>query len=148
MQWLPPENPGPLPPLSLYEIIATPHLAMYYYNDHDVIDQSNSDDSIPVDPKQRTSNLQGQNQHQISFLDTANRSLARGFDPNSTCIEVVCERRSMRIDASFTMVNVSGLVPALSYELVVLALSNGTNLISRPSDAVSITTRHSGNDAN
>ena len=100
--------------------------------------------------KQRTSSLEdGQNQHQKLFSDDhtsdfVNRSLARGFDTNTTCIEVMCERLTVRIDASFTMVNVSGLVPALSYELVVHALSNGTNLISRPSDAVPITTQHSG----
>ena len=120
-----------------------------HYNDHDAIDQSNSDDSIPIDTKQRTSSHEGQNQHQKLFFedhdnDFANRSLARGFDPNTTCIEVGCERLTVRIDASFTVVNVSGLVPALSYELVVHALSNGSNLISRPSDAVSITTQHSG----
>ena len=148
LEWLPPGNVGPLPPLSFYEIVATPHLVMY----HDVINQSNSDDSIPVGTKQTTSRpgLEGRNQRQeLLFSDDhsnaiGNRSLSRGFDPNTTCIEVLCEVLTMRVDASSTVVNVTGLVPALGYELVVHALSSGTSLISRPSDAVSITTKHSG----
>lgn len=149
LEWLPPGNVGPLPPLSFYEIVATPHLVMY----HDVINQSNSDDSIPVGTKRTTSRpgLEGRNQHrEFLFSDDhnnnaiANRSLSRGFDPNTTCIEVLCEVLTMRVDASSTVVNVTGLVPALEYELVVHALSSGTSLISRPSDAVSVTTKHSG----
>ena len=148
LEWLPPGNVGPLPPLSFYEIVATPHLVMY----HDVINQSNSDDSIPVGTKRTTSRpgLEGRNQRQeLLFSDDhsnaiGNRSLSRGFDPNTTCIEVLCEVLTMRVDASSTVVNVTGLVPALGYELVVHALSSGTSLISRPSDAVSVTTKHSG----
>jgi hypothetical protein len=150
VQWLPPDDVGPLPPLSLYEIVATPHLAMYYSDEDDVFEKSNSDDSIPVGTRKwGTSSPEGEHQHQKLFSDDhsngfANRSLARGFDPNTTCIEVTCERRTVRVDASLTTVNVTGLVPALNYELVVHALSNGTNLVSGPSDAVSVTTQHYG----
>ena len=123
MQWLPPDNVGPLPPLSFYKIVATPHLVMYY-NDHDVIDQSDSDDSVPVGTKQTTSSLglEGRNRHQELLLSDdhnnafANRSLAWGFDPNTTCIEVMCEVLSERIDASFTVVNVSVPVSCPSNE--------------------------------
>ena len=106
----------------------------------------NSDDSIPVS---RTSSLEGQSRYQKSSLGDHNnsfatQSLARGFNPNTTCIEFMCERITVRIDARLTIFNLSGLVPALSYELAVHSLSNGTNLISRPSNAVSITTKHSG----
>lgn len=129
MQWLPPENVGPLPPLSFYEIIATPRLD----SEHVVIGQSKSDDSIPVSTSSRTSSV------------FANRSPAQGFDSNTTCIEVTCERVTTRIDATLTTLNLSGLVPALRYELVVHALSNGTSLISRPSDVISVVTQHFGN---
>ena len=149
VQWLPPDNVGPLPPLSLYEIVATPHLAMYYSNDDDddIIEQSDSDDSIPVGTnKKGMSTPEGQQKifsddHSNGF---ANRSLVQGVDPNTTCVEVMCERLTTRVDASLNVVNMSGLVPALRYDVVVHALSNGTNLISRPSRAVSITTQHSG----
>ncbi|MCG8620774.1 MAG: hypothetical protein MJE68_02080 [Proteobacteria bacterium] len=148
LQWLPPDNVGPLPPLSLYKIVATPHLAMYYNNDDDdVTEQSNSDDSIPTSTnKKGTPTPEG---HKKIFSDDhssgfTNRSLVQGVDPNTTCVEVNCDRLTMTADASLTVVNVTGLVPALGYEVVVHALSNGTNLISRPSRAVSITTQHSG----
>ena len=140
IKWLPPENVGPLPPLSFYEIVATPQLRMYY-SEHDV---TNSNDSIPVS---RTSIELSQ--HQKSSLGDYNNSfaaysLARGLNPNTTCIEFMCERITVRIDAKLTIFNLSGLIPALSYELAVHSLSNGANLISRPSAAVSITTKHSG----
>ena len=121
---------------------------MYYNNDDDdVTGQSDSDDSIPAGTsKKGTSTPEG---NQKVFSDDhssgfANRSLVQGVDPNTTCVEVKCDRLIMTVDASLTVVNVTGLVPALGYEVVVHALSNGTNLISGPSRAVSITTQRSG----
>ena len=120
-----------------------------YYNsdDDDVTEQSNSDDSIPAGTSKKGTSTPKGNQkvfsddHSSGF---ANRSLVQGVDPNTTCVEVKCDRLTMTVDASLTVVNVTGLVPALRYEVVVHALSNGTNLISGPSRAVSITTQHSG----
>ena len=149
LQWLPPDNIDPLHPLSLYKVVATPHLAMYYNNDDDddVTGHSDSDDSIPAGTsKKGTSTPEG---HQKVFSDDhssgfAKRSLVQGVDPNTTCVEVECDRLTITVDASLTVVNMTGLVPALGYEVVVHALSNGTNLISRPSHAVFITTQPSG----
>ena len=66
--------------LSFYEIVATPHLVMYY-KDHDVIDQSDSDDSVLVGTKQTTSSLglEGRNRRQELLLsDDHNNAFATG----------------------------------------------------------------------
>ena len=149
MQWspVPPENVSrPLLPLSLYQIVATPLLDIVYYraSEHDIIGQSNSDDSVPISSSRRMSRMEEQNQDQEFFLDDKFANLSKGFDPNTTCVEVMCERILVRIDAKFTTFNLSGLIPALGYEVVIHSLSNGTNLISGPSDPVSVTTQHFG----
>ena len=132
VQWLPPDNVGPLPPLSFYEVVATP-LLMSNSND-EVDEQSNSDNSNPVTPGTRIT----------SSYTFDNKSLAQGFDPNTTCVEISCKQISMRTTASFTTYNLSGLIPAFNHKVVVHALSNGTNLRSSASDAVYITTKDSG----
>ena len=85
----------------------------------------------------------------ITNLDARNHTLDiyqtfRGFDPNSTCVEVICETITTSVEARFTEVNVTGLVPAHTYDLVIQSLSNGSNLISEPSDAISIVTQPHG----
>ena len=87
--------------------------------------------------KQNTS-LKADHSHNNSIADL---SVTRGFNPNTACVEVVCEPILIRIEASFTAFNLSGLIPALTYDLVIHSLSNGTNLISKASDAIPFTTQ-------
>ena len=88
----------------------------------------------------RISNLESRNEIQNDSLSV----LDGRFDPNSTCVEVTCETITVDVEARFTEVNISGLVPAHVYDLTVQSLSNGTNLISRPSDAITVITQQHG----
>lgn len=127
LSWSPPDYVGPLTPLSMYEISASPHQRNHHSNTF--IKQSNPDNSIPSNhPNDNSSDL----------------SLSRGFDPNTTCVEVLCEVKTVRINSEFMQLNLTGLVPALSYNVVVRALSNGTRLISEESDNVIVTTKPDG----
>ena len=60
---------------------------------------------------------------------------------NSACVEVVCEPVFASIDHPGNATStVTGLVPSMDYQLVIMALSNGTVLESRPSSPIAITT--------
>ena len=136
IEWLPPDYVGPLPPLSFYEITAEP-----LYRNGTIIPQSDSEYSIP-------SHDSLEELEQAYLYDQNNGSLdlsfLRGFDPNTTCVEIICERIIVTVDAETTRFNLSGLIPAHSYNLIIRSLSNGTNLISDASDPITITTKPYG----
>lgn len=64
---------------------------------------------------------------------------------NSACIEIVCESVQREAPSSAVMWNLTGLVPAVEYTVVLFAFSNGSILKSSPSQAVSFTTQNHGN---
>ena len=130
VEWVPPINIGPLPPLSMYRIIATPL-------------QKSPNSSFVNELITRIADLEARNQRQDEFTNRLNQTF-RGFDPNSTCVEFTCRTVTVYVEARFTEVNVTGLVPAHVYDLVIQSLSNGSNLISEPSDAISLITQPHG----
>ena len=64
------------------------------------------------------------------------------YSIDSACVEVDCE--TVEVIAGETLINVTGLLPAVEYVIHVVALSNGTNLESEPSSDLSHKTSVSG----
>ena len=63
---------------------------------------------------------------------------------NSTCVEFRCEPRYEEVPADQLTLNLTGLVPALSYSFVVFAFSNGSSLQSDSSEQVAFSTKNHG----
>ena len=63
---------------------------------------------------------------------------------NSLCVEVPCETYVVSVAGNDLMANLTGLVPALTYTLVVSAFSNGSRLQSVPSEPVTFMTLQHG----
>ena len=118
LQWTPPTNNGSLP-LSSYRAVATPQVT--------AIDSSDS--TAASSGLVRTAfNLSSPIPSEVMFSN------------NSSCVEIVCEASYAVVDAGTTEANVTSLVPSFPYKVVVMALSNGTNLQSLPSTPVNFAT--------
>ena len=120
LRWTPPTNNGSLP-LSNYQAVAAPQLLA-----------DNNGGSTPT-------------QNALGFFATELNlsvpiSSEQTFSNNSTCVEVVCEPSHVLVSVGTTEANVSSLIPSTPYQVVVMALSNGTNLESVPSTPVSFAT--------
>ena len=63
---------------------------------------------------------------------------------NSSCVEFECEMRYEEVPADELMVNLTGLVPAIDYFVVVFAFSNGSNLKSGGSQQITFSTLSHG----
>ena len=116
VRWEPPSENGSLP-LSNYKIVAFPLL-------------NSSNDTF-------TSSY--------SNCTMSNNETQDDTEINTACNEVECRETDLTVSSSVTSANVTGLIPALMYLLVVNALSNGTNLESEPSNAITFTTDMHGN---
>ena len=116
VRWEPPSENGSLP-LSNYKIVAFPLL-------------NSSNDTF-------TSSY--------SNCTMSNNETQDDVETNAACNEVECRETDLTVSSRITSANVTGLIPALMYLLVVTALSNGTNLESEPSNTITFTTDVHGN---
>ena len=117
MQWEPPSESGSLP-LSNYKISAFPF-----------INSSNATFTLSS----------------YSNCTISNNETQDDIETNTACNEVECRETELIVSSHITSANVTGLIPALMYLLVVTALSNGTNLESEPSNTITFTTDMHGN---
>ena len=112
--WTRPADNGSFP-LSMYLLSASPQSMEYQTSTSEILSPSEA----------TKSNLEDT----YSVLD-------RGFATNTACIEHVCEVTHMSVNVRIgaqQAANVTGLIPAVNYSLVVFAFSNGSNLQSGPS---------------
>ena len=63
---------------------------------------------------------------------------------NTACVEFECETRYEEVLSNMTVLNLTGLVPAINYTLVIFAFSNGSNLQSGPSQQLHFITKVHG----
>lgn len=124
MTWSPPQSQGSQP-VSAYRVRATPQPTNYSSRSNPVTLLSDNQDT-------------GVNQIPPPTLLTGGGM----YSTDSACVEVDCDR--VEVIAGETLVNVSGLIPAVEYVVQVVALSNGTNLESDPSSDLSLKTSVSG----
>lgn len=76
--------------------------------------------------------------------ETEGLNEARGRQSNSSCVEFECEPRYEEVPGNQLTLNLTGLVPAISYYLVVFAFSNGSSLQSDPSQQITFNTQAHG----
>ena len=112
ISWFPPTDKGDVGAVSRYAITASP--------------RASGGESNPV--ISREIGLQGKT------------GSGGGGRSNSSCVEVECETHTLEVLGTETTANLTDLVPALQYDLVITAFSNGSRLRSEPSERTTFTT--------
>ncbi len=137
IQWAPPLTNGSLP-VSGYRVTATPQLP----HTSDSGNTTSEDDG----DRNASSIISLRNSLSSCLSGKSNETTRKNgttvkWPVTTACVEVVCgDVELSSFNPGETVANLTGLIPDLDYIVDVTALSNGTNLMSSPSDPINFTT--------